>query len=294
MSPTLRQLSFLVALADTGSFVTAARAASVTQPTLSSGIKELELTLGVQLVERHRTGAELTQAGAEATRRAREILQAVGSLADAARGAAEPLAGQFRLGVIPTIAPFLLPDVLPAIEQAYPKLKLLLREDLTDRLLDRLRDHTLDAAIIALPWESPGIEMLGLFADEFLFVGPPGHRFAEREAIAIDEIEDEEMLLLEEGHCLRNHALGVCNAAKPGHEEVRATSLLTLVQMVGGGLGASLVPGLAVGSGLVSERLVLKPFDPPVVGREVGMAWRSGSARQAEVKALGELIKQSR
>jgi LysR family transcriptional regulator, hydrogen peroxide-inducible genes activator len=279
--PTLRQLSFLVALAEQGSFVGAAGQAAVTQPSLSAGIKELEATLG----------ARLTPAGAEAVARARAILAEVEALSEAVRGAAEPLSGEFRLGVIPTVAPFLLPGALPRVRAAFPRLKLFLREDLTARLVDGLRGHTLDAALIALPYEAQGLETLALFDDEFLFVASNDHPLAAKASLSPADLEQESVLLLEDGHCLRDHALAVCGATRPGKEEVRATSLFTLVQMAAGGLGVSLLPRLAVGSGLASgPSVALRPFDPPAIGRQIGIAWRRGSARASEARALGRLF----
>lgn len=290
MNPTLRQLTFLVAIADTGSFTAAADQAAVAQPSLSAGIKELEAILGVRLVERARAGARLTPAGAEAARRARAILSAVDEMGEAVRGASEPLAGPFRLGVIPTIAPFLLPGALPRVKAAHPRLKLFLREDLTARLVDGLKSHTLDAALVALPYEAAGIDSLALFDDEFLFMAPARHPLLDKPELTPDDLQGEPLLLLEDGHCLRDHALGVCGTGRPGEEEVRATSLFTLVQMAAGGLGVSLLPRLAADAGLTSEGIATRRFDPPVIGRQVGMIWRRGSARAEEARALGRLF----
>jgi LysR family transcriptional regulator, hydrogen peroxide-inducible genes activator len=210
------------------------------------------------------------------------------------QGAAEPLTGPFRLGVIPTIAPFLLPDILPRAKASFPKLRLYLREDLTIRLIEGLRNHTLDAALIALPYEAQGIETISLFDDEFLFVGPPGHPLSTKPVLTAADLEGEQVLLLEDGHCLRDHALGVCGLVRPGHEDVRATSLFTLVQMAAGGLGVSLLPRMAADAGLAGEGLVTRAFDPPVIGRQIGVAWRRGSGRLIEIKAMAELVRQTR
>lgn len=292
--PTLRQLSFLVAVADRGSFVGAAEAASVTQPTLSSGIKELELCLGVQLIERQRKGALLTPAGEVAVRHARGVLSAIEDLSEAVKVTGEPMVGPFRLGVIPTIAPFMLPATLPHLKQLFPRLKLFLREDLTGRLIDGLRNHTLDAALIALPWAATGIETATLFDDEFLFVGPLTHPLSLKENLQPSDLETERVLLLEDGHCLRDHALDVCELARPGRDEIRATSLFTLVQMAAGGLGVSLLPKMAADSGITPSGVAVRRFEPPVVGRQIGLAWRKGSARLDEIRTLAAALKDQR
>lgn len=290
--PTLRQLSFLVALADQGSFVAAADAVGVTQPSLSAGVKELEGLLGVRLVERGRSGLSFTPAGAETLRRARALLADAAALSEAARGAAEPLSGSFRLGVIPTIAPFLLPRALPSVKARFPRLRLFLREDLTSRLLDAVRARALDAAVIALPYAAPGIETLALGEDEFLFIGPADHRLAARKTVDQADLEGETLLLLEDGHCLRDHALAACRLAQPpGEAEVRATSLFTLVQMAAGGLGVSLLPRMAADAGVAGADVAVRPFDPPLIGRQIGIAWRTGAARADEARALAGVLK---
>jgi LysR family hydrogen peroxide-inducible transcriptional activator len=294
--PTLRQLRFLQLLADHGSFSRAAEAAFVTQPTLSAGIKELEGTLGATLVERGARGATLTPAGEAAVARARIVLTEAEDLVHAARAAGEPLAGPFRLGVIPTIAPFLLPRALPAIRTNHPKLQLFLREDLTHRLVEALKDRRLDAALIALPYDAPHIETVSLIEDEFLFAASPDHPLAHVDPLTPDKLAGEPLLLLEDGHCLRDHALAMCSATRPGEDRARsdfaATSLHTLVQMVKSGLGATLLPRLAVDAGLADRLdLVIRRFDPPVSGRAIGMAWRKGSARSGEAKTLAQGIK---
>jgi LysR family hydrogen peroxide-inducible transcriptional activator len=291
--PTFRQLQFLTALADQGSFVRAAEAIGVTQPTLSAGIKELETTLEAILVERGRSGAVLTVAGAEAAERARRILAEVEELARAARGAGAPFSGSFRLGAIPTIAPFLLPKALPALRKRYPGLKLQLKEDMTARLVDGLRSRALDAAVIALPYAAHGIEAEAVADDEFLFLGPRGHPLADRNDLMPEHLQSEEVLLLEDGHCLRDHALSVCRAApnKPA-PDVGATSLATLVQMAAGGLGVTLLPKLAAeGGAAAGADVAIRPFTAPVIGRTIGVAWRAGSAREDEARLLAGILR---
>ena len=200
--------------------------------------------------------------------------------------------------MIPTIAPFLLPKVLPSLRESYPKLELFLREDQTHRLVDALKDRRLDAALIALPYEAPGIETAGLLEDEFLFAATPDHPLAQVETLNPAMLADEQLLLLEDGHCLRDHALAVCSASRPDTSDARsdfaATSLHTLVQMVKSGLGATLLPKLAVDAGLADRLdLAIRPFDPPVAGREIGMAWRKGSAREHEARMLADAVRKA-
>ena len=290
--PTLRQLQFLDALAAEGSFSRAADACHVPQPTLSAAIKELEALLSVQLVERSARGAALTRIGEEVARRARQILTETQDLVLAAQEAGEPLSGGFRLGAIPTIAPYALPGMLPVLRRAYPGLKLYLREEKTDRLIDALRARQLDAALIALPWEAAGIETKAIVADEFLLITPKGHRLAGRKTLTPDDLPQSELLLLEDGHCLRDHALSACTLpAPPRGAEVSATSLQTLVHMVAGGLGISLVPRLAMDDGLIAGvDVVSTPFSPPLMGRQIGLAWRTGSARAEEAQLIGKML----
>jgi LysR family hydrogen peroxide-inducible transcriptional activator len=291
--PTLRQLQFLSALKTEGSFVAAADAVGVTQPTLSAGIKELEAALGAVLVERGRMGAVLTPAGEEAARRAAQALGDVEELVRAVQSAGKPFSGAFRLGAIPTIAPFLLPRAMPLLKRHYPDLRLALREDLTARLIEALRARSLDAAVIALPYSAAGIETAAVAEDEFLFLCPDNHPLAHRNDLTPEQLADEDMLLLEDGHCLREHALSVCRA-EPGKRsaDVSATSLHTLVQMVAGGLGVTLLPKLAAEGGAAAGAAVtLTPFRQRVVGRSIGVAWRENGPRAEEAKMLAALLR---
>jgi len=289
--PTLRQLQFLVALSEESSFSRAADICFVTQPTLSAAIKELEVILGVTLVERGARGATLTPAGEVAVDRARATLTEAKDLVQATHAAGEPLCGPFRLGVIPTIAPFLLPKLLPRLSQAHTKLQLYLREDLTERLIDGLRSRRLDAALIALPYDAAGIDAISVGSDEFMFAAAPGHPLAEKAKLTPADISGEKLLMLEDGHCLRDHALAACSATS-ARSDFAATSLQTLVQMVKSGLGATLLPRLAVEGGVTDGLgLVIKPFTPSMIGREIGIAWRKGSAREAEARLIAEALK---
>lgn len=291
--PSLRQLQFLDALAREKSFSRAAESMFVTQPTLSTAIRELESILGVQLVEREARGATLTATGVEVVTRARAILSDAEDLVLAAKGCSEPLHGSFRLGAIPTIAPFMLPAVMKHLKTSYPATTLFLREDQTARLLDDLRARRLDAALIALPYEANGIETVAVFEDEFLLAAPKGHPLGKEGALQPEDLAPHDVLLLEDGHCLRDHALSVCKmpSIRDG-AEVSATSLHTLIQMVAGGLGVSLIPRIAyeagIGSGLDVD---IRPFSPPAIGRSIGVAWRTGSSREEDARLIARELK---
>jgi LysR family transcriptional regulator, hydrogen peroxide-inducible genes activator len=220
-------------------------------------------------------------------------LSTTADLVSSARQAGAPLSGSFRLGAIPTIAPFLLPRTLKALRKAHPQLKLYLREDQTERLLEGLRARTLDAALIALPWDAPGIEVMDLGEDEFLLVAPKGHELLAQPKVRSDDLADEDVLLLEDGHCLRDHALSVCRLpVQRSGADVTATSLPTLVHMVAGGLGVSLLPQLAIQAGVASGADVeLRRFETPMIGRRLGIAWRAGSPRASEAEMIGDLVR---
>ncbi|MCW5725503.1 MAG: hydrogen peroxide-inducible genes activator [Maricaulaceae bacterium] len=292
--PTLRQLQFFIAVADEGGFSRAAEVCFVTQPTLSAGIRALEEALGAQLLERSARGAALTPAGEAALPRARRTLAEAEDLVQAARAAGEPLSGPFRLGVIPTIAPFLLPRALPALRTAFPKLKLYLREDLTGRLYEALRERRLDAALVALPYDAAGVEAESVGTDEFFLCAAPDHWLAARgRAPSAADLSGEKLLLLEDGHCLREHALSACSADS-ARGDFAATSLHTLVQMVNSGLGPTLLPRLAVEAGLTDGLdLHVSRFDPPVHGREIGVAWRKGGSREGEARLLADTLRKA-
>ena len=292
--PTLRQLQFLIALRSERSFVAAAEAVGVTQPTLSAGIKDLETTLGAVLVERGRSGAVLTPAGEEAVDRAARALGEVEEMVRAVQAAGVPLSGLFKLGAIPTIAPFLLPRALPLLKTRFPNLRLQMREDLTNRLVEALRMRTLDAAIIALPYDAAGIVTAPIAEDEFLVLTPSGHPLAGRNDLSPQHLKGEDLLLLEDGHCLRDHALSACKLAPSRRStEVGATSLHTLVQMVAGGMGVTLLPRIAAEGGAVAGAQVsMRPFAEPVVGRSIGVAWREGGPREEEAKLLAGVLRE--
>ena len=290
--PTLRQLAYLVEVAERLNFRAAAEALFVTQSTISAGIKDLETLLGVQLVERDRRHVRLTAVGEEVVARARGLLAAATDLADLARAAARPLSGPLRLGAIPTIAPYLLPGVLPALRRAYGALELYLREDLTERLLERLRAGSLDIALIALPFETGELYVRELFDDEFWFVAHKDNPAARQEQVSIRKMDTYDVMLLEEGHCLRDHAIAACGPRRGALEpKVEATSLTTLIQMVAGGLGVTLLPAITLQAGLLrGTELVARPFAPPAPSRTLALVARPTSPHRQDADLLADFI----
>lgn len=289
---SLRQLQYLVAIADKLSFTRAAEACFVTQSTLSAGLRELESVLETRLVERTRQTVLMTPIGLEGATRARIILAATQDLAEAAAVARTPMVGLLRLGVIPTIAPFLLPRTLESLGKRYPRLRLALREDVTASLLARVEAGQLDMALIALPIETGDLLVEPLFDDELWFVGRRHDpRFKAHSLNATRSLTDS-LLLLEEGHCLRDHALYACDVSSiHSTESIEATSLLTLVQMVISGLGVAMVPAMALKSGLAkSDQLVSRPMSKPRPKRTIALVTRRSTSRLTELKALAEVI----
>ena len=289
--PTLRQLAYLVELSEHLNFRVAAEAQFVTQSTMSAGIKELETLLGVQLVERDKRHVRLTAVGEDVVARAKELLAAARDLAEAASSATRPLSGPLRLGAIPTIAPYLLPNVLPALRTAHPELKLYLREDLTRRLLERLRAGSLDVALIALPFDTGDLYVRELFKDPFSFVAREADPAVRKKGVALGKIDTDDMLLLEEGHCLRDHAIAACGSRRTWESRVEATSLATLIQMVEGGLGVTLLPGITLQAGILKgTRLVARPLSPPAPARTLALVARRTSPRRRDADLLAEFL----
>jgi LysR family transcriptional regulator, hydrogen peroxide-inducible genes activator len=293
MLPTLRQLQYLKLLAEHGSFSRAAEAASVSQPALSAGIQELEKVLGAPVVERTRGAVQLTAVGTEAVSRAEDVLARTEDLVEAARNAGRPLSGRLRLGIIPTVAPFLLPATLPGLKAAYPQLRLFIREDLTGRLIAGLKAGQLDCAVIALPYAATGIEHARIGDDEILAAAPVDHPLASGEAIQPGALRGEDLILLEDGHCLRDQALAAVEVEAPRGDDVfAATSLHTLVQMVSSGLGVSFLPAMAVRAGLVQDaEVAIRAFAAKPPSREIVVAWRKGSSREGDARLLAEALR---
>ncbi len=295
MKFSLRQLEYLVALADRLSFHGAATACHVSQPGLSNQISQLEIALDVRLFERDRRRVLLTPAGVELARRARQLLAAAEELSASARTFSGPLSGPLNLGVIPTIAPYVLPVVLPVVRERYPELELRLREELTPRLVQQLHAGELDLLLLALEADLQGAISCTVIKDEFVLAVPAGHRLARRGTVRESELGGESVLLLDDGHCLRDQALSVCALA--GADELgdlRATSLSTLAQMVAGGLGVTLLPSVAVAVEAVAARnLVIRKFIRPAPSRTIGLAWRSTSPHGQVFRRLAKLMADS-
>lgn len=292
MELKLKDLRYLVAVADLRHFGRAAARCFVSQPTLSAQLKKLEQSLGVQLIERAPNNVSLTAAGAEVVTRARRIIEASDEVVALAAGQRDPLAGPLRVALLPTIGPYLLPRVSAAIRRALPRLELRLYEYRTAPMLERLRGGELDVGVLALPVELNGLESRELFREAFMVALPERHPLAARETLRIADLEEETLLLLEDGHCLRDQALEVCSRAGVREpQDFRATSLETLRQMVATGAGVTLLPELACrGAYRTTRGVALRPFARPAPARHVGAVWRKTSAREEAVDALCQLI----
>ncbi|BBK35336.1 LysR family transcriptional regulator [Allostella sp. ATCC 35155] len=292
-APTLRQLRYLVAVVDRCHFGQAAEACLVSQSTISAGIQELEELLGAQLLERTKRSVVPTPLGRQITERARALLQGAEDLVDIAQGASLPMAGPLHLGMIPTIGPFLLPRAMPALRRSFPDLQIYLREDQTAVLLARLEAGEIDAAVLALPYALGDAECLDLGEDRFSVVLPAGHRLEDRPVARPEEMAPENLLLLEDGHCLRDHALAACELGSARRNSgFQGTSLYTLVQMVANGLGVTLLPQMAIDAGIVRGLDVsVVPLGGDLPHRRIGLVWRRTSGRQETFRRLGEVLK---
>ena len=291
--PTLKQLQYLVALHTHGHFGRAAEACFVTQSTLSAGIKELETLIGVTLVERTRRVVRFSALGLRVAEKARRILRETEDLADMVRASGKPLAGELRLGVIPTIAPFLLPALLPRLRAQWPDLKLFLREETSAAACKALHRGQLDCVLLALPYACGEVERAELFEDHFLVAFPPGGADALPDKVKPAAIDESKLLLLEDGHCLKDHVLSACNRPELRAEAaILGTSLHTLVQMVDNGLGMTLVPEMAVEAGLLAgTNVVARPLDAEHPSRRIALVWRRGSPREKEYRLLADALK---
>jgi len=288
----LKDLRYLVAVADQRHFGRAAARCFVSQPTLSAQLKKLEQSLGVQLIERAPNNVTLTEAGAAIVARARLIIEASEEVVTLAAGQRDPLAGKLRLALLPTIGPYLLPHVTRAIRKALPRLELRLYEHQTAPMLEKLHSGELDLGILALPVELAGLEARELYREAFTVALPERHRLAARATVRAADLKGETLLLLEEGHCLRDQALEVCaRAGVSDAQDFRATSLETLRQMVAAGAGVTLLPELASRGAYGNARGVeVRPFAPPAPVRHIGALWRKSTARRAAIDAVTRII----
>lgn len=285
---SIRQLQYVIAVADTLGFHKAALQCRVSQPTLSSQVQKLEEVLGVQIFERDKRRVLVTAAGEPVVEHARKILVEVEDLLHAASRAADPFKGTLRIGVIPTVAPYLLPWITPSIASRWPALRLALVEEKTDDVLAELRSGSLDAGLLALVDGMEDLEQVTVVDDPFVVAVPRGHRLAKKKSVALGDLEDEQVLLLDDGHCLRTQALTLCKRAGATETDLRATSLATLVQMVSAGAGVTLLPSIAVDVENRRGQLAIRPISGTsrANGRRICLAWRRAAPLG---KALREL-----
>jgi LysR family hydrogen peroxide-inducible transcriptional activator len=294
---TLAELRYLVAVADVRHFGRAAERCRITQPTLSSQLRKLEETLGAPLVERTTRFVTLTPIGERVVAHARRILEQADQIEELARHSNGTLASILRLGIIPTLSPYILPLVLDRLHQAFPELRLILREDLTDNLLAALDGYALDVLLIALPEQADGYRVMPLFEEPFCLACPTGHKLSNRPFVTERELAHERLLLLDEGHCLRDQALAVCGNRSTDNEGVnddfRATSLETISEMVAAGLGCTLLPAMAVPHLTARHgRLEVRPFHAARAHRRIGLLWRSSFPRGDDLEVFGRFVQQ--
>lgn len=286
----LRDLHYLVTLADHLHFSKAAELCHTSQPTLSIQLKKLEEFLGVQLVERSAKQVLFTAVGREIVERARLILAEAEQIRYIAKAAKDPLTGTLALGAFPTLAPYIFPLIVPAIREALPQLELVLHEEKTNQLIERLHKGELDAALIALPVESPLLANSILFHEEFMLAVPASHPFAHKQAVSLEMLAEETMLLLDDGHCLRDQALAVCSRIGKGESNrYRATSLETLRNMIAAGNGMTLMPELAVQA--AQRGVAYVPFEPPAPGRSIALVYRASSGRKELFKRVATVCR---
>lgn len=293
--PTVKQLQYFLALVEAGHFGRAAESCFVSQSALSSAVAEFEEILGAQLVDRTNRQVTITAMGQRIAVQARLCLQDLDMLVELAQGIREPLAGELRLGVIPTIAPFILPQVLPKLRRKHPKLELYLSEGQTDRIYRQLMDGELDVILLALPWEMRGVDTAELFRDRFCLAYREGTRRVDPDNYRINLLDADSILLLEDGHCLRDHALSACEIRNTQKvQRFAANSLLTLVEMVDADLGISFLPEMSRGTAILRNTRVRLADLSDDSYRTIGLAWRKGSRRVEEFRMLGEFIARNR
>lgn len=291
--PTLKQLQYLIALKEHGHFGRAADSCFVTQSTLSAGIRELETLIGVTLVERTRRVVRFTALGDRIVEKAYRVVREAEELAELAQASAKPLTGDLRMSVIPTIAPFLLPRLLPHLRHEKPELKLYLREETSQSAIESLRHGNADCVLMALPYATGEVESAHLFDDRLYVAFPKDDPRDPPPSIAPEMIDETRLLLLEDGHCLKDHALAACNRPElRAHATMMGTSLHTLVQMVDNGLGLTLLPEMAIAGGILEHtHIAARPLASGNASREIALVWRKGSPREKEFQMLAEILK---
>jgi LysR family transcriptional regulator, hydrogen peroxide-inducible genes activator len=291
---TLRQLQYVVAVANTKSFRGAAAVCHVSQPSLSSQIAQVEGALGAALFERDRRGVLLTPAGEDLVERARNLLRDADDLVTTSQRYADPLSGTLRFGVIPTISPYVLPDVAPVLRKTFPRLSLIYREDKTTTLVEKLEQGELDTALLALEANLGDLAHETIIDDPFMLAVARNHRFADRKKpVTMADLEGENVLLLDDGHCLREQALSFCQRAKAEELEFRATSLATLCQMVAGGAGVTLLPTLAVATENRRGNFSVIPFSKPKPGRTLVLAYRQANPARETLSAIAASMRRT-
>ena len=291
--PTMKQLQYLVSLADTQHFGRAAQRCHITQSTLSAGIRDLETVLGTPVAERTNRRVLITPVGVQIAERAKAVLREAEEVMEVARAARSPMTGELRLGVIPTIGPFVLPRVFPMLRARFPELTIYLREEQTAPLLARLQGGELDVALIALPYDTEDLRIAVLFEDELLFACNRNHALAGAGPVSLEALAGEPLMLLEEGHCLRGHTLDVCTTSdRRSRAQFEASSLLTMVQMVAAGVGVALIPRLAVDAQVTQgTEISLSRLGVPAA-RQIGLAWRQTSLRTEEFRLLANTLRE--
>ena len=294
MRTTLTQLRYICAISDDLHFSKAAKACHVTQSTLSAGVVSFEENIGQKIFERTNKQVLVTDLGLEIIEKARHILNEVSELEALGSASPQPLSGNVVLGAIPTISPFLFPKWLPKLRKTYPNLKLYLKERQTESLLDELARGQLDAAILAFPYPLKNMRVGPLFEEDFLLACSKNHPMAEQESLKINQIDHQDLLLLEEGNCIRDHALAACRLSKQKHAPFEGTSLPTLLEMVANDLGITLVPKMALSSELFKQSKVnFIPFDEKDVSRSIGLVWREGSVKNGDLALLAENLNET-
>jgi LysR family transcriptional regulator, hydrogen peroxide-inducible genes activator len=293
--PTLKQLQYLVALRDHGHFGKAAEACFVTQSTLSAGLRELESLIGITLVERTRRVVRFTPLGLAIAEKAQRVLREAEELSEMARAAGKPLSGEMRMGVIPTIAPFLLPHILPKLRTDWPDLKLFLREETSPAACDSLQRGQIDCILLALPYSCGEVDTAELFDDRLFVAFPKGEPDNPPKKISPETLDEGRLLLLEDGHCLKDHALAACNRPELRAEaRMMGTSLHTLVQMVENGLGTTMLPEMAIDAGILRDtHIVARPLDAEHPSRTIALVWRKNSPREKDFRLLAKAMKEA-